>query len=99
MYFVLVNIQALEIPGDREEQIRPVKMLKLNEKVQKQAQTAIHYRMHSKMQCERIKTAGDFALLQALERDMGRLILSFIKNQGKSRYQVKTPNQIQLLNA
>lgn len=36
MYFVLVNIHALEIPGDREEQIRPVKMLKLNEKVQKQ---------------------------------------------------------------
>lgn len=40
-----LSIHVLEIPGDREEQIRPVKILKLNEKVQKQAQTASHYRL------------------------------------------------------
>lgn len=45
IYFGLGIIHALEIPGDREVQIRPVKMLKLNEKVQKQAQTASHYRL------------------------------------------------------
>lgn len=45
MCFELVNIHVLEIPGDSKEQIRPVKMFKLNEKVQKQAQTASHYRL------------------------------------------------------
>lgn len=45
IYFGLGIIHALEIPGDKEVQIRPVKMLKLNEKVQKQAQTASHYRL------------------------------------------------------
>lgn len=43
----------------------------------------------SKMQYERIKTAGDLAWLQALEGNTDRLTLSFIKNQGKSMYQVK----------
>lgn len=81
IYFVLANIHALEIPGDREVQIRRVKMLKLNEKVQKQLR--LQATTGSKMQYERIKTAGNFAWLQALKGNTDRLILSFIKKQGK----------------